>query len=180
MNRRGFTLIELMICVAILGAIIEIVPLLGRAFQHLRRTAQAQSEIACSAETLALVLGRDARSANAVGGRFREFVASETTLILDLPKVGPGGRLRPGGGDRIVYRLDPKDPSRLLKEVFPASGSRRAAGRQVLASNLLSLKFSGTEGSRLVSWEADFGASVEKRGVHRRFLSAAALRRAGF
>lgn len=175
----GFTLIELMIAVAILGILMESFIAFSHAVRRQGRIVQARTEVSRAATTLDLALGRDIRSSSAVLGKYKEFSASDRCLILDAPRVSPSGRLQPGGGDRIVYHLDPQEPSRLVKRVFPAPGSRRAATRQLLAANVRSIKFSGPEGARLVAWEAEFGATVDRRDVSRRFSSAAGLRRAG-
>jgi prepilin-type N-terminal cleavage/methylation domain-containing protein len=177
LKTRGFTLIELMICVAIIGIAGAFMPSLYQGLRQIRSLSGAHTEILRSAQTLDAVLGRDIRAASAVTGRFKEFSSSERCLILEVPRVAAGGRLVPGGGDHIVYSLDRADPARLLKQVFPSPGSRRGATRQVLASNVLSLKFSGGEGAKLVAWEAAFGSRVDTRHVRRAFSSAAALRK---
>lgn len=176
---RGFTLIELMIVVAMLGILIEVLPSLFRGLHQVRRISETHVEIARSTQTLDAALGRDVRGAGAVVGRFRDFSASASCLILEAPRVATGGRLVLGEPDHIIYALDRKDPARLLKHVFPSAGSRRGAARQVLAANVLSLRFTAGAGAKLVGWEASFGAPVEHRVIRRTFSSAAGLRTAG-
>ncbi len=178
-SARAFTLIELMIAVAIMGILIEFLPSASRLFYQVRRIAEAHTEIAHSALALEGIIGRDLKGATSVARAFKNFAASDRCLILETRRVGSGGRLLAGAPDHIVFALDPREPSRLVKEVFPSPGSRRSPTRQILAQNVLSLKFTVAEGAKLVLWDVAFGSAVEHRVIKRAFSSAAALRTAG-
>lgn len=177
---RGYTLIELMICVAIMGIAAETIPRFMHRLERARRVSAARLEIERAGQTLALLLGRDIRGAGGVAANFRGFSSSENCLVLWAPRVAPGPRLVSDARDHIVYSLDPKDPARLIKEVFPAAASLRRATRQRLASNALGLRFALSPGvgeARVVGWTAELGNRVEGRMIRRAFSSVAAIRR---
>lgn len=177
---RGFTLIELMICVAVMGIAAQVLPGFMHRLERLRRVTQARLEIERAGQTMALLLGRDIRGAGGVAPSFKGFSSAQRCLVLWAPRVAAGRRLIPDARDHIIYYLDPRDPAGLVKEVFPAAGSLRRATRQRLAANVLDLSFAlspqGGE-ARIVSWSAELGSRVDGRIVRRAFSSAAAFRR---
>mgnify|MGYP001564328101 CR=1 FL=1 len=166
-RRRGYTLIELMIVTAIIGILgASAVPLMTR-LQDAAIAGRANLDIGRSASALYL-MASDIRRAGAVEAEFKNFRTGPACLILAAPSAG--------GIDRVVYSRDAKNPKLLLKQVFPAPGSPRAATRQVLARNLADLKF-GPEpnpaGKGRVSFALTFGARVGRHYFKKTFASMA-------
>lgn len=150
-NKKGFTLIELMIVVAIMGIL---TPVIFRLYHE--GVAKSDLELRESSETLRSAqvlfkhLGRDLRHARGLVDSFGKFRTDESTLIIKAVSPRERLRLRSKPGDLsadgpaaesdcvIVYRLD--DSRRIVREVY-CGRARPASSVHVLLKDAGTMAF---------------------------------------
>ncbi|MFH1353453.1 MAG: prepilin-type N-terminal cleavage/methylation domain-containing protein [bacterium] len=181
-KNKGFTLIELMICVAIMGILLTGNIPLFRYLHELYRMSYACSEIARSSKTVMYLLENDIRNASELAQKWDKFSASEKCIILKTPAVIPGGWVSGNFYDYIIYHRDKKRPEILIKRVFTDKRSLRTPTKQELSHNLKSIKFSfypSDKNAKLVTFITTFSCSYGRKEYKRTFSSSAGLRNRG-
>ncbi len=153
-NKKGFTLIEVTITVAILGMIVV---LLGD--MYVDGTISAEKEMRKSklqVEAKNVLEGIDNNvklsakvDASYTTGSNAVYTGSATTLILDIPAIDSSNNFIYSGSqniyDHIIYYLDPANTNNLHKLVFSDDPSSRLYSQngsdQIILNDVQSLAF---------------------------------------
>ena len=145
---RGFALIEFLIVIAIIGSISTLIASIYYAHLRLFGNQNALIDIANQNKViLDEVVGqiRQSQSIVTTCTPCNGDTTSQTTIVLRLwPQDTNGDPFDPQGTnyDYIVYKRDPTDNTKLIKNTYPAATSSRTSGSRLVATKISSLQFS--------------------------------------
>ena len=157
-NRSGFTLIELMIVVAI---VLIIIPIIYSVFIYgllTYDTSAGQIEIFRSAQPIILLLQNDIRPAIKVVDKFNDLKTSKNSIILEKM-------------DNYVYYY--QDKRVLIRKIIAKSGEQKEMQR--LSSCLRNITFDYNE-NRLVSFKLSFRQEIRGKEVKLDLISSVKMR----
>lgn len=142
MNIRGFTLIEMIITLAIFAAAMSAIAGLYIGFLHLTGYQNSAAGLARTFGTVASAAERTIGPANAVlaSHEFAEdtFSSGTTTVVVEIPSIDVEGKVIESSYDYAVLYQDATD---LYLLVEPEEGSVRRAGTVLLTQTLDSISF---------------------------------------
>ncbi len=137
-NERGVTLVETLAVVAVMGIIIAIVAQVFSVSLSLVTRQMRRSDTAINAALAMRNFSDLTRGAAGImashdfSGTVRD--SDGDSLVLNLPAVDGTGLMLVGLTDYIAFYRDPVDPTKILYDIAPATGSYRLAGTRVLTS----------------------------------------------
>jgi prepilin-type N-terminal cleavage/methylation domain-containing protein len=156
--RKGFTLIELMIVVAIVGLIIPIIYSIFIYGMLTYKTGSAQIEIFRSAQPIILLLQNDIRAGIRVVDEFKGLKTSKTCLILEKRN------------NYVYYYQDKKT---LIRKVITKEGKEKKT--QKLTRCLKSITFNYDK-EPLISFNLSFLQKIKGKEARLNLASAAKMR----
>jgi prepilin-type N-terminal cleavage/methylation domain-containing protein len=144
-GQRGMTLIEVVTCVALFSFIMTMaVPLMfdfRKATDRITRSLEHVGEL----DWLNRAFRADAARARQIVLEYRDFELGPNVLILRSIPLGREDMPGTEEEEHIVYSVDPKHSSRLVRTSWRANGARKTS--RVIAKNLEAAEFSyGPEG----------------------------------
>lgn len=148
-NIKGFTLVELLLYTAIASvATIMLVSILisnsGLLFSE-----NARVEHGLALNGIVSEITANIKISSSIPSGYPQptptINTSSQNLVLQVLSFDSSHNIIQNTFDYIVYRPDPANPKRLLKEVYPDSLSSRPAGTKQLTNNLTQITFSYTD-----------------------------------
>ncbi|MDI6734850.1 MAG: prepilin-type N-terminal cleavage/methylation domain-containing protein [bacterium] len=157
-NRSGFTLIELMIVVALVSLIIPIIYSVFIYGLLTYNTSAGQIEIFRSAQPIILLLQNDIRPAIKVVDKFNDFKTSKNSIILEKR-------------DNYVYYY--QDKRVLIRKIITRAGEQKEIQR--LSSCIENITFDYDK-KQLISFKLSFGQEIRGKEAKLDLISSVKMR----
>lgn len=176
-GHRGMTLIEVVTCVALFSFIVAMAaPLMfdfRKATDRITRSLDHVGEL----DWLNRMFRADAARAREIVLEYRDLELGPKVLILKCMPLGREGMPDTEEEEHIVYSVDPKHPSRLVRTSWHANGAGKTS--RVVAKNLEAVEFSyGAEGEsekRAVELQMSFKKGIVRKNKPMFYMLSASV-----